>query len=169
MSMGGQNPQLHPQTEDARMKVMVIVKATADSEAGVMPDQERLAVMGRFNEELVNAGVMLAGEGLKPTSQGARVQFDGAQRRVIDGPFAETRELIAGFWLWQVRSLDEAIEWVRRCPNPHNGPSEIEIRPLFEADDFGEAFTPELREQEDRLRARLSPESLSPESPSPDA
>lgn len=137
------------------MKVMVIVKATADSEAGVMPDQDMLAAMGRFNEDLVNAGVMLAGEGLKPTSHGARVQFDGAQRRVIDGPFAETKELIAGFWLWQVRSLDEAIEWVRRCPNPHNGPSEIEIRPLFEADDFGEAFTPELREQEDRLRERL--------------
>ena len=141
------------------MKVMVIVKATADSEAGVMPDQELLAAMGRFNEELVNAGVMLAGEGLKPTAQSARVQFDGPQRRVVDGPFAETKELIAGFWLWQVRSLDEAIEWVRRCPNPHNGPSEIEIRPLFEADDFGEAFTPELREQEDRLRARLSPEA----------
>ena len=145
------------------MKVMVIVKATADSEAGVMPDQALLAAMGRFNEELVNAGVMLAGEGLKPTSQGARVQFDGAQRRVLDGPFAETKELVAGFWLWQVRSLDEAIEWVRRCPNPHAGPSEIEIRPLFEADDFGEAFTPELREQEDRLRARLSPESHSSE------
>ncbi len=141
------------------MKVMVIVKATADSEAGVMPGEELLAAMGRFNEDLVNAGVMLAGEGLKPTSQGARVQFDGAQRRVIDGPFAETKELIAGFWLWQVRSLDEAIEWVRRCPNPHPGPSEIEIRPLVDADDFGEAFTPELREQEDRLRARLSSES----------
>ncbi len=151
------------------MKVMVIVKATADSEAGVMPSQELLAAMGRFNEELVNAGVMLAGEGLKPTSQGARVQFDGAQRRVVDGPFAETKELIAGFWLWQVRSLDEAIEWVRRCPNPHNGPSEIEIRPLFEADDFGEAFTPELREQEDRLRARLLPESHSSESLSSEA
>ena len=156
------------------MKVMVIVKATADSEAGGMPSQELLAAMGRFNEDLTNAGVMLAGEGLKPTSQGARVhfdgvhfdgvhfngaQFDGAQRRVVDGPFAGTNELIAGFWLWQVRSLDEAIEWVRRCPNPHNGPSEIEIRPLFEADDFGEAFTPELREQEDRLRARLSSET----------
>jgi hypothetical protein len=143
-------------TEDARMKVMVIVKATADSEAGVMPDQGLLAAMSRFNEELVNAGVMLAGEGLKPTSQGVRVRFDGPQRRVIDGPFAETKELIAGFWLWQVRSLDEAIEWVRRCPNPHPGPCEIEIRPLFEADDFGEAFTPELREQEDRLRDRLA-------------
>ena len=137
------------------MKVMVIVKATADSEAGIMPSQDLLAAMGRFNEDLVNAGVMLAGEGLKPSAQGARVQFDGAQRRVIDGPFTETKELIAGFWLWQVRSLDEAIEWVRRCPNPHNGPSEIEIRPLFEADDFGEAFTPELREQEDQLRERL--------------
>ena len=135
------------------MKVMVIVKATADSEAGVMPDQDLLAAMGRFNEDLVNAGVMLAGEGLKPTAQGARVQFDGAQRRVIDGPFTETKELIAGFWLWQVRSLDEAIEWVRRCPNPHKGPSEIEIRPLFEADDFGAEFTPELRAQEERLRA----------------
>ncbi|MES2669933.1 MAG: YciI family protein [Pseudomonadota bacterium] len=145
------------------MKVMVIVKATADSEAGVMPDQALLAAMGGFNEDLVNAGVMLAGEGLRPSSQGTRVQFDGAQRRVVDGPFAETKELIAGFWLWQVRSLDEAIEWVRRCPNPHNGPSEIEIRPVFEADDFGEAFTPELREQEDRLRARLSPEPPSPD------
>ncbi len=146
------------------MKVMVIVKATADSQAGIMPSQQLLAAMGRFNEDLVNAGVMLAGESLKPTSQGARVQFDGAQfddaqRRVIDGPFADTSELIAGFWLWQVRSLDEAIEWVRRCPNPHNGPSEIEIRPVFEADDFGEAFTPELREQEDRLHARLSPDA----------
>lgn len=137
------------------MKVMVIVKATADSEAGVLPTPGLLAAMGRFNEELANAGVLLAGEGLKPTSQGVRVQFDGAQRRVVDGPFAETKELIAGFWLWQVRSIDEAIEWVRRCPSPHNGPCEIEIRPLFEADDFGEAFTPELREQEEMLRERL--------------
>jgi hypothetical protein len=138
------------------MKVMVIVKATADSEAGVLPDQDLLTAMGRFNEALVNAGVMLAGEGLKPTAQGVRVQFDGAQRRVVDGPFAEPGEQIAGFWLWQVRSLDEAIEWVRRCPNPHPGPSEIEIRPLYEADDFGEAFTAELREQEERLRDRLA-------------
>lgn len=138
------------------MKVMVIVKATAESEAGVMPDQSLLAAMGRFNEALVNAGVLLAGEGLKPTSQGVRVQFDGPQRRVVDGPFSETKELIAGFWLWQVRSLDEAIEWVRRCPNPHSGPSEIEIRPLYETDDFSEAFTPELRGQEDRLRERLA-------------
>ncbi len=143
-------------SEDETMKVMVIVKATADSEAGVLPDQDLLTAMGRFNEDLVNAGVMLAGEGLKPTAQGARVQFDGPQRRVVDGPFAEANEQIAGFWLWQVRSIDEAIEWVRRCPNPHPGPSEIEIRPLYEADDFGEAFTAELREQEDRLRDRLA-------------
>jgi hypothetical protein len=138
------------------MKVMVIVKATADSEAGVLPDLDLLTAMGRFNEALVDAGVMLAGEGLKPTAQGVRVQFDGPQRRVVDGPFAQTKEQIAGFWLWQVRSIDEAIEWARRCPNPHPGPCEIEIRPVFEADDFGEAFTPELREQEDRLRNRLA-------------
>lgn len=137
------------------MKVMVMVKATADSEAGVMPSRELLEAMGKFNEELVQAGVMLAGDGLRPSSHGARVAFDGAQRRVIDGPFAETRELVAGFWLWQVRSLDEAIEWVKRCPNPMPGPSEIEIRPLFEAEDFGDALTPELRAQEDRLRERL--------------
>jgi hypothetical protein len=143
-------------TEDETMKVMVIVKATPDSEAGVMPDLDLLTAMGRFNEALVNAGVMLAGEGLKPTAQGVRVQFDGPQRRVVDGPFAQTKEQIAGFWLWQVRSIDEAIEWARRCPNPHPGPCEIEIRPVFEADDFGEAFTPELREQEDRLRNRLA-------------
>jgi hypothetical protein len=138
------------------MKVMVIVKATADSEAGLLPDQALLTAMGRYNETLVNAGVMLAGEGLKPSSQGVRVQFDGPQRHLVDGPFAETKALIAGFWLWQVRSLDEAIEWVRRCPNPHPGPCEIEIRPLFETDDFGEALTPELREHEDRLRERLA-------------
>lgn len=138
------------------MKVMVIVKATAESEAGVLPDQSLLEAMGRYNEQLVNAGVMLAGEGLRPSSVGVRVRFDGAQRQVVDGPFAETKELIAGFWLWQVRSMEEAIEWVRRCPNPHNGPSEIEIRPLFEDEDFGEAFTPELREQEARLRERIA-------------
>ena len=126
------------------MKVMVMVKATADSEAGVMPGTDLLEAMGRFNEELVNAGVMLAGEGLRPSSHGVRVAFDGPQRRVIDGPFAETRELVAGFWLWQVR-----------CPNPMPGPSELEIRPLYEAADFGDAFTPELRAQEDRLRERL--------------
>lgn len=137
------------------MKVMVIVKATADSEAGVMPDEAMLAAMTRFNEDLANAGILLAGEGLKPTSHGARVQFDGLSRRVIDGPFAETKELIAGFWLWQVRSLEEAIEWVRRCPNPHPTPCEIEIRPLFEADDFGEAYTPELREREARLQMSI--------------
>ena len=137
------------------MKVMVLVKATADSEAGVMPSPELFEAMGKFNEELVDAGVMLAGEGLKPTSQAVRIGFDGPSRRVIDGPFAETRELVAGFWLWQVRSLDEAIEWAKRCPNPMPGPSELEIRPLYEAEDFGAEFTPELREQEDRLRERL--------------
>lgn len=137
------------------MKVMVLVKATADSEAGVMPSTELLEAMGKFNKELVDAGVMLAGEGLKPTSQAVRIGFDGPSRRVIDGPFAETRELVAGFWLWQVRSLDEAIEWAKRCPNPMPGPSELEIRPLYEAADFGAEFTPELRAQEDRLRERL--------------
>jgi hypothetical protein len=137
------------------MRVMVIVKATPDSEAGVMPGTELLAAMGRYNEELVQAGVMLAGEGLHPSARGARVRFSGTQRTVIDGPFAETKELIAGFWLWQVRSMDEALEWVRRCPNPMAGESEIEIRPVFEAEDFGAEFTPELREQEDRLRERI--------------
>jgi hypothetical protein len=137
---------------------MVIVKATAESEAGVMPGQELLAAMGKFNEELVKAGVMLAGEGLTPSARGARVTFSGKQRHVADGPFAETKELIAGFWLWQVKSMDEAIAWVRRCPNPMEGESVIEIRPVFEADDFGEAFTPELREQEARLRAQLDRE-----------
>ena len=137
------------------MKVMVMVKATTDSEAGAMPSTELLEAMGKFNEELVNAGVMLAGEGLHPSARGVRVAFDGPQRRVIDGPFAETRELVAGFWLWQVRSLDEAVEWAKRCPNPMPGPSELEIRPIFEAEDFGAEFTPELREQEDRLRERL--------------
>ena len=137
------------------MKVMVLVKATDASEAGVMPTAELFEAMGKFNEELVNAGVMLAGEGLKPTSHGTRIAFDGPSRRVIDGPLAETRELVAGFWLWQVRSMDEAIEWAKRCPNPMPGPSELEIRPLYEAEDFGTEFTPELREQEDRLRERL--------------
>ena len=137
------------------MKVMVMVKATTDSEAGAMPSTELLEAMGKFNEELVNAGVMLAGEGLHPSSRGVRVAFDGPQRRVIDGPFAETRELVAGFWLWQVRSLDEAIEWAKRCPNPMPGPSELEIRPIFEAEDFGAEFTPELRAQEEALRQRL--------------
>ncbi len=140
------------------MRFMVIVKATADSEAGVMPSEELLAAMGRYNEELVAAGVMKAGEGLQPSSKGARVRFSGSNRSVIDGPFAETKELIAGFWLWEVASLAECIEWVKRCPNPMPGDSEIEIRQVFEAADFGEEFTPELREQEERLRARIAAE-----------
>src|SRR5690606_1809732 len=122
------------------MRVLVMVKATPDSEAGKLPSTELLEAMGRYNEQLVKAGIMLAGEGLKPSAQGARVRFDGPTRTVVDGPFAESQELVAGFWLWQVRSLEEAVEWVRRCPNPHDVPSEIEIRPLYEADDFGEAF-----------------------------
>ena len=137
------------------MRVMVMVKATADSEAGVMPSEQLLAEMGRFNEELVKAGVLLAAEGLQPSAKGARVRFSGSTRTVVDGPFAETKELVAGFWLWQVRSMDEAIEWVRRCPNPMPGDSEIEIRPVFEAEDFGAEFTPELREQEQRLRNQI--------------
>jgi hypothetical protein len=141
---------------DTTMRFMVMVRATRESEAGVMPSEELLAAMGRYNEELVNAGVMLAGEGLQPSAKGARIHFSGAQRRVIDGPFAETKELIAGFWLWQCRSLEEAIEWARRCPNPFDGESELEIRQVFEAEDFGEAFTPELREQEERLRAQVA-------------
>jgi hypothetical protein len=136
------------------MRVMVMVKATGDSEAGAMPSEELLTAMGAFNEELVKAGVMLAGEGLHPSAKGKRVRFSGRQRTVIDGPFAETKELVAGFWLWQVKSMEEAIEWVRRCPNPMPTDSEIEIRPVFEADDFGAEFTPELRAQEDRLRAQ---------------
>jgi hypothetical protein len=132
---------------------MIIVKATKDSEAGVMPDEKLLTEMGKYNEELVRAGIMLAGEGLHPSSKGARVRFSGAQRTVTDGPFAETKELIAGFWLWQVKSQEEAIEWVKRCPNPMPGDSEIEIRQVFEAEDFGEEFTPELREQEKRVWA----------------
>ncbi|HEX5843687.1 MAG TPA: YciI family protein [Pseudomonas sp.] len=137
------------------MRFMVIVKATADSEAGVMPSEELLAAMGRYNEELVEAGVMQAGEGLHPSSKGARVQFSGSQRSVVDGPFMETKELVAGFWIFQVASLQECIDWVMRCPNPMPGDSEIEIRQIFEAEDFGAEFTPELREQEERLRARL--------------
>ena len=138
------------------MRFMVIVKATDESEAGVMPSEQLLAEMGKYNEELVNAGVMLAGEGLHPSSRGKRVRFSGKQRTVVDGPFAETKELIAGFWLIQARSMDEAVEWVKRCPNPFDGESEIEIRQVFEADDFGAEFTPELREQEERLRARIA-------------
>jgi hypothetical protein len=135
---------------------MVIVKASKESEAGVMPDTKLLTDMGNFNQELVKAGVMLAGEGLHPSSRGARVQFSGAKRTVVDGPFAETKELIAGYWLWQVRSMEEAIEWVRRCPNPHPGDSEIEIRPVFEAEDFGAAMTPEVAAQEASLRSQLA-------------
>jgi len=135
---------------------MVIVKATKESEAGVMPSTQLLTEMGEFNEELVKAGVMLAGEGLQPSSKGARVRFSGNKRTVIDGPFAETKELIAGYWLWQVKSKEEAIEWVKRCPNPMPGESEIEIRQVFEADDFGAELTPELRAQEERLRAETT-------------
>jgi len=140
------------------MRFMVIVKATEDSENGVMPSEELLAAMGRYNEELVAAGIMQAGEGLHPSSLGVRVRFSGADRSVIDGPFAETKELIAGFWLWEVASLAECVEWVKRCPNPMPGDSEIEIRQVFEAEDFGAEFTPELREQEERLRARMAAE-----------
>jgi hypothetical protein len=137
------------------MRVMVMVKATNDSEAGIMPSTELLEAMGKYNEELVNAGIMKAGEGLHPSAKGKRVAFDGPNRTVTDGPFAETKELVAGFWLWEVKDMDEAVEWVKRCPNPMPGPSEIEIRPIFEAEDFGAEFTPELREQEDRLRAQM--------------
>ena len=138
------------------MRVMVMIKANEDSEAGVMPSEQLLTEMGAFNEELVKAGVMLDGDGLKPSSEGVRVRFSGSERTVIDGPFVETKELIAGYWIWQVESLDEAIEWVKRCPNPMGGESEIEIRTFVEAEDFGKEFTPELREQEERLRAQLS-------------
>ena len=138
------------------MRFMVMVKATKDSEAGVLPDEKLLTDMGKFNEELVKAGVMLAGEGLQPSSKGARVRFSGTKRTVIDGPFAETKELVAGYWLWQVKSKEEAIEWVKRCPNPFsNTESEIEIRQVFEAEDFGAELTPELRAQEERLRAEI--------------
>jgi hypothetical protein len=135
---------------------MVLVKATKESEASVMPDPKLLVDMGKFNEELVKAGVMLAGEGLHPSSKGARVKFSGTTRTVTDGPFPETKELIAGFWIWNVKSKDEAIEWVKRCPNPHPGESEIEIRQIFESEDFGAEFTPEMRAQEDRLRAEIA-------------
>jgi hypothetical protein len=139
------------------MRFMVIVKASKDSEAGKMPSEELLAAMGKYNEELVRAGVMLAGEGLHPSSKGARVRFSGDKRTVIDGPFAETKELIAGFWLWQVKSKEEAIEWAKRCPNPMPGTeAEIELRQIFEAEDFGAEFTPELREQEERIRAQAA-------------
>jgi hypothetical protein len=138
------------------MRVMVIVKATKESEAGVLPDTEILTKMGKYNEELVKAGIMLAGEGLQPTSKGKRVRFSGDRRTVIDGPFTETKELIAGYWMWQVRSMEEAVEWLKRCPNPHPGETEVEIRPVFEANDLGENFTPELREKEQRLREKIA-------------
>jgi hypothetical protein len=138
------------------MRVIVMVKASQQSEAGVMPSQQLLEDMGRYNEALAKAGILLAGEGLHPSSKGVRVRFEGATRTVIDGPFAETGELLAGFWLWQVRSMEEAIEWVRRCPNPHDEASEIEIRPVFEAEDFGEELTPELHEREEQLRVELA-------------
>jgi hypothetical protein len=137
------------------MRFMVIVKATPESEAGQLPSTELLEAMGKYNEELAKAGILLAGEGLQPSSKGARVRFKGSERSVVDGPFAETKELIAGFWLWEVRSMEEAIEWVKRCPNPMDEESEIEIRQVFEADDFGENLTPELREAEERLRAQV--------------
>ena len=138
------------------MRVMVIVKATKESEAGELPDPKLFEDMGNFNEELVKAGVMLSGDGLKPSSAGVRVKFSGKDRLVTDGPFAETKELIAGFWIWQVKSLDEAIEWVKRCPNPMEGESEIEIRPFFEAEDFGDALPEKVREQEERLREEIA-------------
>ena len=137
------------------MRVMVMVKATKDSEAGIMPSTELLEAMGKYNEELVNAGIMLAGDGLKPSSQGKRVAFDGASRTVIDGPFAETRELVAGYWIWEVKDMAEAVEWVKRCPNPMPGPSEIEIRPLYEMSDFAEIITPEAIAPHDRVREKL--------------
>jgi hypothetical protein len=138
------------------MRCMVIVKANRDSEAGIMPKQKLLAEMGKFNEELVKAGVLLAADGLQPSSKGKRVRFSGAKRTVIDGPFTESKELIAGFWLWQVRSMEEAVEWVKRCPNPCEGESEIEIRQVFEAEDFGAELTPELRKREERMREQIA-------------
>ena len=137
------------------MKVVVFVKANQDTEAGVMPETEMLEAMGKYNEELVKAGIMLAGEGLHPTSKGAKVKFSGDKRTVVDGPFAEAKELVAGFWIWQVRSIDEAIEWAKRCPNPTGEESELEIRPIFEAEDFGAEYTPEQRERAEKLRAQI--------------
>src|SRR5690606_21337168 len=153
----GPPPYPNPTTRRrTKMRVMVMVKATKNSEAGVMPSEQLIAEMGKFNEELIKAGVMLAGDGLHPSSKGKRVRFGGGKKTVIDGPFAETKELVAGFWIWQVQSMEEALEWVRRCPDPMPGEeSEIEIRPVFEAEDFGEEFTPELRAQEEQLRAEL--------------
>jgi hypothetical protein len=137
------------------MRVMVIIKATEESEAGMMPSEQLLTEMGKFNEDLVNAGLMLAGEGLHPSSRGKRVRFSGSKRTVTDGPFPETKELIAGFWIWKVNSMEEAVEWVKRCPNPMNTESDVEIRPVFEAEDFGEEYTPELQRQDERLRAKI--------------
>ena len=137
------------------MRVMVLVKANERSEAGVMPSAKLLTEMGNYNEELVKAGIMLAGEGLHPSSRGKRIRFSGTNRTVVDGPFVETKELMAGYWLWQVKSMDEAVEWLKKCPNPHNEESEVEIRPVFEAEDFGAEYTPELREQEQRLREQI--------------
>jgi hypothetical protein len=145
-----------PHLKETIMRFMVMIRANAESEAGCLPDEKRLADMGKFNEALVKAGVMLAGEGLHPSSKGARVHFSAGKRTVIDGPFTETKALIAGFWLWQVNSLAEAIEWVKRCPDPFNGESDIEIRQVYEAEDFGAEFTPELHAQEDRLRAEMA-------------
>src|SRR5229473_1091997 len=142
--------------EDTTMRFMILVKASKDSEAGVLPSEQLLTEMGLFNEELMKAGVMLAGEGLQPSSKGARVKFAGAKRTVVDGPFTETKELIAGFWLWQVKSMDEAIEWVRRIPNPTGDEGEVEIRQVFEADDFGSELSPELRKQQERLRSQAA-------------
>lgn len=141
------------------MRVMVIVKASKDSEAGVMPSEQLLTEMGNFNEQLVKAGIMLAGDGLTPSSKGARVVFSGKQRTVVDGPFAETKELVGGFWIWQVKSFQEALEWAKRCPNPTGNESTLELRPLFEAADFGDEFTPELREQEQRLAKQMQQQS----------
>jgi hypothetical protein len=141
------------------MRFLVMVKATKDSEAGKMPDAKLFEDMGKYNEELVKAGIMLAAEGLHPSSKGKRVRFDGEKRTVIDGPFAETKELVAGFWIWQVKSMDEAVEWLKRCPNPHASVGEIEIRPIFEAADFGDLMTPERRERKEHLRAQSSLES----------
>jgi hypothetical protein len=138
------------------MRVMVLLKANKDTEAGVMPSEQLLADMGKYNEELVKAGIMLAGEGLQPSSKGKRVRFSGAKRTVIDGPFAGSKELIAGFWMWNVKSMDEAVDWIKRCPNPTGEEAEIELRQVFEMEDFGAEFTPELREQEERLRAQIS-------------
>jgi len=144
------------------MRCMVMVKASKESEAGVMPSRELLAEMGKFNEELIKAGVLLAADGLQASAKGKRVRFSGTKRTVIDGPFTETKELIAGYWLWQVRSMEEAVEWVKRCPNPHPGESEIEIRQVFEAEDFGPALTPEVRKQEERLRTQVAAKKRQP-------